>query len=108
VLNEFNYEYDFGDSWHLDVRIEQVISSIGSGTPRLIGGARACPPEDCGGLWGYEHLLEVLADPSDEEHEEMLEWVGGAFDPEAFDLETTNVALELYDRHTRQRWTRPR
>jgi Plasmid pRiA4b ORF-3-like protein len=38
----------------------------------------ACPPEDCGGVWGYEHLREVLADPADEEHEEMLQWLGAA------------------------------
>jgi hypothetical protein len=107
TVGEFSYEYDFGDSWHHDIRIEQVMSSVGSGTPHLIGGARACPPEDCGGSWGYEHLLEVLADPSHEEHEEMLPWVGGAFDSEAFDLAETNAHLELYDRHTRQRRTRP-
>jgi hypothetical protein len=103
VVAEFRYEYDFGDSWDHDIRIEQVVSSVGTGTPHLIGGARACPPEDCGGSWGYEHLLEVLADPSDSEHEAMLQWADGPFDPEAFDLDETNANLELYDRHTRQR-----
>jgi hypothetical protein len=106
-VSMFSYEYDFGDGWVHDIRVEQVMSGIGSGTPHLIGGARACPPEDCGGSWGYENLLEVLADPSHSEHETMLHWVGGEFDPEAFDLAETNANLELYDRHTRQRRTRP-
>lgn len=77
--------------------------SVGIGTPHLLDGARACPPEDCGGSGGYEHLLEVLDDPSDEEHADMLAWVGGSYDPNAFDLDELNAALELYDRHTRQR-----
>lgn len=103
AVREFSYEYDFGDSWHHDIVIEQVMPSVGAGTPHLVDGARACPPEDCGGTGGYKHLLEVLADPSDEKHDEMLEWVGGSYDPDAFDLDELNVALELYDRHTRQR-----
>jgi Plasmid pRiA4b ORF-3-like protein len=103
AVDGFGYEYDFGDSWAHDVRIEQHIASVGTGTPHLVGGARACPPEDCGGPWGYDHLLGVLADPAHEEHEHLLGWVGGCFDPEAFDLAETNTRLELYDRHTRQR-----
>jgi Plasmid pRiA4b ORF-3-like protein len=103
AVRNFRYEYDFGDSWDHDIAIEQMMSSVGTGTPHLIGGARACPPEDCGGPWGYEDLLRVLADPSDSEHDAMLQWAGGPFDPEAFDLAETNANLELYDRHTRQR-----
>ena len=102
-VRKFGYEYDFGDSWRHTIAIEQTMSGAGADTPRLIDGARACPPEDCGGPGGYQQLLEVLADPADEEHETMLEWVGGSFDPEAFDLAGTNELLELYDRHTRQR-----
>ena len=103
AVDEFSYEYDFGDSWDHAVRVEQVIARVGAGTPHLVGGARACPPEDCGGPWGYHHLLEVLADPAHEEHEDLLGWVGGGFDPEAFDVAETNANLELYDRHTRRR-----
>ena len=103
AVSEFSYEYDFGDGWQHDIRSELVLPSVGTGTPRLIDGARACPPEDCGGPWGYQQLLEVLADRSDDEHERMLEWVGGELDAEAFDLAATNAYLELYDRHTRQR-----
>ncbi len=104
AVTEFGYEYDFGDGWRHEILVEQVIPSVGAGTPHLLGGARACPPQDCGGAGGYERLLEVLADPSDPEHEAMMEWVGGSPpDPEAFDLEDTNSTLELYDRLTRRR-----
>jgi hypothetical protein len=103
AVDEFGYEYDFGDSWDHTIRVEQIIASVGVGTPHLVGGARACPPEDCGGPWGHHHLLEVLADPAHEEHEQLLGWAGGGFDPEAFDLAETNANLELYDRHTRRR-----
>jgi hypothetical protein len=103
AVREFVYEYDFGDSWHHDIVIEQAMPSVGTGTPHLVDGAGACPPEDCGGPGGFENLLAVLADPTDEEHEEMLEWVGGSYDPAAFDIDSLNAALELYDRHTRQR-----
>lgn len=61
--------------------------------PHCIAGAQACPPEDCGGPWGYAHLLEVLADPGHPEHAEMLEWIGGPIDPAAFDLDAVNLAL---------------
>ena len=50
-----------------------------------VGGARACPPEDVGGVWGYADFVEAIRDPANERHEELLEWVGGSFDPEAFD-----------------------
>jgi hypothetical protein len=106
AVREFVYEYDFGDSWHHDIVIEQSIPSVGAGIPHLVDGAGACPPEDCGGTGGYEELLEVLADPAHAEHEHMLSWVGGSYDPEAFDLTGTNANLELYDRHTRRRQMR--
>lgn len=54
---------------------------------------RACPPEDCGGSYGYHDLLEALADPKHEEHEELKEWIGGSFDAEAFDVQQVNAAL---------------
>lgn len=93
AVGAFGYEYDFGDGWTHDIVIDQVVASVGPGTPHLVGGARACPPEDCGGPCGYEHLLEVLADPAHEEHEHLVDWVGGALDPEAFDLAKTNADL---------------
>jgi hypothetical protein len=103
VAEEWRYHYDFGDGWDHDIRVGQRLASVGTGTPHCLDGARACPPEDCGGTPGYEHLLRVLADPADPEHAELLEWVGGEFDPDAFDVAATNELLELYDRHTRRR-----
>ncbi len=87
-VKRFRYVYDFGDGWEHDVLIEKVQPlDPDQQYPALITGKRACPPEDCGGPYGYPQLLEVLADPSDEEHSEMTEWVGGDFDPEHLDLE---------------------
>lgn len=63
--------------------------------PNCITGKRACPPEDCGGVWGYQNFLEVLQDPDHPEHEEMLEWAGGGFDPEDPDLEDVNPRLKM-------------
>lgn len=102
VGTAFGYEYDFGDGWEHVVEAGQRLPAVGTGTPFCMAGARACPPEDCGGPPGYEHLLRVLADPRHPEHEELTEWVGGEFDPEAFDLAATNELLALFDRHTRR------
>lgn len=84
--SSFTYTYDFGDNWRHKVTVEKVTPADPSVTyPVCTGGRRARPPEDCGGVWGYVNVLAVLADPADEEHASMREWVGGAFDPEAFD-----------------------
>lgn len=61
--------------------------------PICIKGKRACPPEDVGGVWGYGDFVIAISDPNHPEHEDMLEWVGGEFDPEAFDLDEVNEAL---------------
>ena len=103
VTQQFVYEYDFGDGWEHEIRIGKRLDSVGSGTPRCLDGARACPPEDCGGAPGYEHVIQVLADPAHPERPELLEWLGGDFDPEAFDAAATDALLALYDRHTRRR-----
>jgi hypothetical protein len=85
-VKKFRYLYDFGDNWEHEIVVEKVIEPAADVTyPRCIEGRRACPPEDCGGPWGYEHFLEVIRDPRHKEHEETLEWAGGEFDPEAFD-----------------------
>jgi len=76
--------------------------------PSLITGKRACPPEDCGGVYGYYRLLEVLANPSDEEHAELTEWVGGEFDPERLDTERISRALAGIARRRRPPGRRPR
>ena len=84
------YEYDFGDTWMHEITFEKVIQPESNAKcPQLVDGAQACPPEDCGGIGGYEHLLEVLANPKDEEHKDMLDWLGietpTEFDPAHFD-----------------------
>ncbi|MFP5369148.1 MAG: plasmid pRiA4b ORF-3 family protein, partial [Actinomycetes bacterium] len=68
--------------WEHDVRVE---SHRTAEAPTCLDGARACPPEDCGGTPGYEHLLDVVADPGHPEHPELMEWLGGPLNPEAFD-----------------------
>ena len=77
------WEYDFGDSWRHDVVVEAILPDPPQ-RPRLIGGARAAPPEDCGGPPGLENLLAILADPLHEEHETMRDWAGQNYDPDAF------------------------
>ncbi|RJO64282.1 MAG: plasmid pRiA4b ORF-3 family protein [Myxococcales bacterium] len=88
------YTYDFGDNWEHEILLEKVADADASwpGRPVCLKGVRACPPEDCGGVWGYYELLETVSDPKHPEHKEMKEWLG-PFDPEAFDLETVNRRL---------------
>jgi hypothetical protein len=90
------YEYDFGDSWCHQITVEKILGPdpAASSLAVCLGGARACPPEDCGGSWGYDDLLKVLRNPKHEEHESMKEWLGRPFDPEAFDLERVNRYLK--------------
>jgi hypothetical protein len=80
-----SYEYDFGDDWRHTVVLEGV-DTIRKGERRLscLGGERRCPPEDCGGIHGYAEMLEVIADVTHSEHGEMLQWLGGAYDAQAF------------------------
>ena len=92
--DSLSYEYDFGDGWEHTIKVEKVLApEKDRHYPVCLDGKRACPPEDCGGPWGYQHLLEVLTNPQDEEHEEMLEWCGEDFDPEAFALVEINKML---------------
>jgi hypothetical protein len=92
---KFTYEYDFGDSWEHNILVEKIIPAEPSTTyPVCVKGKRACPPEDVGGIWGYANFLEAIADPAHEEHDSYLEWVGGEFDPEEFDLEQINKLLK--------------
>lgn len=83
---KFSYLYDFGDSWEHEIEFEGEYEKLATTKyPKCIDGARACPPEDVGGTPGYERFLEAIKDPHHEEHEELLEWVDGKFDPEKFD-----------------------
>lgn len=95
----FKYEYDFGDSWDHTLLVEKILPPVeGTRYPLCLKGKRACPPEDVGGVWGYENFLEAIRDPAHDEHEEYLAWVGGEFDPEDFDLEEINIGLRRMGR----------
>jgi hypothetical protein len=90
------YEYDFGDDWEHEILVEKIVPrEAGLKYPVCISGARACPPEDCGGTWGYGEFLKAIADPDNPESESTLEWTGDGFDfdPEQFDLEEVNREL---------------
>jgi hypothetical protein len=90
----FLYEYDFGDSWEHELLIEKILPPDPAVPyPVCLTGKRHCPPEDVGGVWGYPGFLEAIRDPEHREHKEMLQWVGGEFDPEEFDLEDVNAGL---------------
>jgi hypothetical protein len=92
---KFYYEYDFGDSWYHKILVEKILPlEPDKHYPICLKGKRACPPEDCGGIGGYYEFLEVIRNPDHPEHEHMLEWAGGSFDPEAFDLDKINRRLE--------------
>ncbi|MGQ9712401.1 MAG: plasmid pRiA4b ORF-3 family protein [Desulfotomaculales bacterium] len=91
---KFLYRYDFGDNWEHDVVLEKVLPPEGGVRyPVCLGGARVCPPEDCGGVAGYERMPEALRDPRHEEYGEWLDWLGREFDPDAFNLDAVNRAL---------------
>ena len=92
---KFIYEYDFGDSWRHILEVEKVLEpEPGQEYPICLKGKRACPPEDVGGVWGYEDFVEAIQNPDHPEHDEYLEWVGDEFDPEKFDLDAANAELQ--------------
>lgn len=89
------YMYDFGDGWEHDIVVEAILPRTeGVRYPACVAGKRACPPEDCGGPYGYIELLEALGDPEHPEHDEKVDWIGDDLDPEAFDLDEINVLLK--------------
>lgn len=92
--SRFTYLYDFGDGWEHRIEVEDIVPlEPETEYPRCLAGRRARPPEDVGGTWGYAAFLEAIADRRHKEHEEMLEWVGGSFDPESCDLSDINASL---------------
>ena len=91
------YEYDFGDGWEHKIVLEKSLPVTADfKIPRCIKGKRACPPEDCGGVWGYQDLIKAIQDPANPNHEELLEWVGEDFDPEAFSIKDVNHFITEY------------
>jgi hypothetical protein len=88
----FGYEYDFGDSWGHQITVERILPPEATAVTvaLCLEGARACPPEDCGGIWGYANLLKIFKNRKHPEHLSMTKWLGRRFDAEAFDLPKTN------------------
>jgi len=88
------YEYDFGDGWEHDVVLEKTVSATPDRRyPLVLADKRRCPPEDVGGIGGYYHFLQAIADPKHPEHRDMSEWCGESFDPDAFDVQEVNAAF---------------
>jgi hypothetical protein len=88
------YVYDFGDYWQHSVHLEAILSAQPEiDYPRVWGGARSCPPEDCGGTTGYADLVNILLDPTHEDFQQMREWAGEEFNAEVFRLEKINARL---------------
>jgi hypothetical protein len=95
VRSKLVYTYDMGDGWEHAVVVEKRLAADPNATyPACIAGQRACPPEDCGGVPGFYGLLEAIRDPEDKRSEELLEWLGEGYDPEAFSVEDVNRALQ--------------
>lgn len=95
-MRRFTYLYDFGDHWEHIVKVEDLVPPKPD-RPLIVclAGENACPPEDVGGYPGYAEFLEALKDPKHEEHANMLRWIGGSFDPTAFDLTDVNERLTV-------------
>ncbi len=85
--SHLKYEYDFGDGWVHKVLLEKIIPyEKGLILSRCIAGKGNCPPEDCGGIWRYMDMLQIISDPQQEEYEDITDWLGEDFDPKYFDL----------------------
>lgn len=96
VTSAFFYEYDFGDSWQHQIQFEDTVPAVTTDTaPTCIDGQRACPPEDCGGIDRYHHLLKVMKRPKrDRERRELIDWLGEELDPVCFETKLINEELQ--------------
>ena len=100
------YVYDYGDNWRHDVVLEKVLPAAGMVHPVCLAGERHSPPEDVGGVSGYEEFLEVIFEPGHEEYEHYVRWAEGPsplnrsvgrFQPEEFSIMAVNDALSRSD-----------
>lgn len=90
------YEYDFGDNWEHELVLEEILQpEHGVRYPVCIGGKRSCPPEDCGGVSGYQDMLVIFKSQDHPEHDELVEWLAEGFDPDEFDLDEVNAAIQV-------------
>jgi len=93
VGGEMEYHYDMGDGWRHGIVIESPLREWADGDlplPVCVAGENACPPDDVGGPHGYALFLEIIADRAHDQHEDMVRWIGGVFDPKGFDLNRLN------------------
>jgi hypothetical protein len=98
-VRRFTYRYDFGDDWEHEIVIERQGPAVdGRRYPACTAGKSNCPPEDCGGVWGYGDFLVALADPSSPEAAELSEWIDPDFDPEEFSLEIVNARIASWQK----------
>lgn len=96
-IKKFAYEYDFGDSWHHLIQIEKVVPSESSlKYPECADGELAGPPEDCGGIYGFEDFKEKMSDKKHPEHREMKEWYGSSFNPNAFNAKSATKKIKQF------------
>ena len=92
--SKFIYEYDFGDGWEHSIVIEKILPrEKNTYYPICIDGKRSCPPEDCGGTFGYENLIKIINNPGHKEYDELMEWLGDYFAPEEFNIDEVNEFL---------------
>ena len=92
------YKYDFGDGWEHEIILEKILPVDKKlKYPICLAGKMNCPPEDCGGVWGYAEMIEILKQPKHKEYENIIEWLGDELDPEYFDKEEVNEYLQTKD-----------
>ncbi|MFQ5424615.1 MAG: plasmid pRiA4b ORF-3 family protein, partial [Phycisphaerae bacterium] len=100
VKDKITYEYDFGDGWLHTIEVTKTYApKDGVRYPVCLAGKWACPPEDCGGVWGYYEMLAAAKDPDHPEHETYRDWLAPGFDPEAFDREAVNAQLANWEQY---------
>jgi len=93
-IDQFSYTYDFGDNWQHSITIETVAAADPAiDYPRFIEGARRAPPEDVGGVPGFEEFLEAMTKPRHPERKRLITWYGRIFDPEDIDLPSVNARV---------------
>jgi hypothetical protein len=92
--DHIEYEYDFGDGWQHEISVMRIAAfDAHVNAPAVIDGENACPPEDCGGSWGFADMLAAFQDEHHPDHDEIVDWLGVDFNPEFFDIKEANQRL---------------
>jgi len=92
------YEYDFGDGWEHDIILEKIRNETANkNIPICLTGKNNCPPEDCGGIWGYYEMLESIKNPNNDKYNDYIDWLGYEFDPTYFNKDEINEMLKTED-----------